>query len=52
MGAPGAKPSPILRHRAQIGAEVAAVLLYAARTWDDVIYREELLARDMQGSMG
>ena len=36
----------ILRHRAQIGAEIAAVLLYAARTWDDVIYREELLARD------
>jgi ferredoxin-NADP reductase len=36
----------ILRHRAAVGSEVAAVLLYAARTWDDVIYREELIARD------
>ena len=37
----------ILRHRAAVGSEVPAVLLYAARTWDDVIYREELLARDL-----
>jgi ferredoxin-NADP reductase len=36
----------ILRHRAAVGADVRVVLLYAARTWDDVIYREELLARD------
>ena len=28
------------------GAEVAVVLLHAARTWGDVIYREELIARD------
>ena len=36
----------ILRHRAAVGGEVAVVLLQAARTWDDVIYREELIARD------
>jgi ferredoxin-NADP reductase len=36
----------ILRHRAAVGSEVAVALLQAARTWDDVIYREELIARD------
>jgi ferredoxin-NADP reductase len=36
----------ILRHRAAVGVGVAVVLLQAARTWDDVIYREELIARD------
>jgi ferredoxin-NADP reductase len=36
----------ILRHRAIVGDKVVAVLLQAARTWDDVIYREELVARD------
>ena len=36
----------ILRHRAAVGGDVGAVLLQAARTWDDVIYREELIARD------
>jgi ferredoxin-NADP reductase len=36
----------ILRHRAVVAGDVPAVLLYAARTWDDVIYREELIARD------
>jgi len=38
----------ILRHRAAVGREVTAVLLYAARTWEDVIFREELLARDAE----
>jgi ferredoxin-NADP reductase len=36
----------ILRHRAAVGGDVRAVLLQAARAWDDVIYREELIARD------
>jgi ferredoxin-NADP reductase len=36
----------ILRHRAAVGGDARAVLLHAARTWDDVIYREELIARD------
>jgi ferredoxin-NADP reductase len=36
----------ILHHRAAVGVGVAVVLLQAARTWDDVIYREELIARD------
>jgi ferredoxin-NADP reductase len=36
----------ILRHRTAVGGEVPAILLYAARTWDDVIFREELIARD------
>jgi ferredoxin-NADP reductase len=36
----------ILRHRAEVGRTVPMLLLYGARTWDDVIFREELLARD------
>ncbi len=36
----------ILRHRAAKAPDVPAVLVQAARTWDDVICREELLARD------
>ncbi len=36
----------ILRHRVAFDGEVPALLLYAARTWDDVIFREELLAHD------
>jgi ferredoxin-NADP reductase len=36
----------ILRHRAAIRDVVPVVLLYAARTWDELIFREELIARD------
>jgi ferredoxin-NADP reductase len=36
----------ILRHRAEVGGGVPMLLLYAARTWDDVIFREELIVRD------
>jgi ferredoxin-NADP reductase len=36
----------ILRHRAEVGGVVPILLLYGARTWEDVIFREELLARD------
>ncbi len=36
----------ILRHRAALGSVVPVVLLYAARTWDELIFREELIARD------
>jgi ferredoxin-NADP reductase len=36
----------IVRHRAAVGCDIAVVLLHAARTWDDVIFREELIARD------
>ena len=36
----------IVRHRAAVGGHVAVVLLQAARTWDDVISRDELIARD------
>jgi ferredoxin-NADP reductase len=36
----------IVRHRAEVGSAVGTVLLYAARTWDDVIFRQELIARD------
>ncbi|MEO6445416.1 MAG: FAD-binding oxidoreductase [Gemmatimonadaceae bacterium] len=34
----------ILRHRAQIQTAHTMVLLYSARSWAEVIYREELLA--------
>ena len=36
----------ILRYRAAVGGEIRAVLLYGSRTWDDVIFREELIARE------
>jgi ferredoxin-NADP reductase len=36
----------IVRHRAAVGRDIAVILLHAARTWDDVILREELIARD------
>jgi ferredoxin-NADP reductase len=36
----------ILRHRAEMGAEMPFVLLQGSQTWDDVIFREELLARE------
>src|SRR5690606_32537876 len=35
------------RHRAASGPDVPMALLFSARTWDDVIFREELL--DMHG---
>ncbi len=36
----------ILRHRASVGGAVKVVLLHAARSWEDVIFRAELIARD------
>jgi len=30
------------RHRARIGSETPMRLIYSSRTWDDVIYRDEL----------
>jgi ferredoxin-NADP reductase len=36
----------ILRHRAAVGGAVQVVLLHAARSWEDVIFRDELIARD------
>jgi ferredoxin-NADP reductase len=36
----------ILRHLAAVGDAFQVILLYAARTWDEVIFREELIARD------
>ncbi len=32
----------MLRHRAAVGSDVAATLLLSSRSWDDVIYRDEL----------
>jgi ferredoxin-NADP reductase len=32
----------MLRHRAAAGSDVPARLLFSSRTWDDVIYRDEL----------
>jgi ferredoxin-NADP reductase len=36
----------MLRHRAARGSQEPALLLFSARTWDDVIFRDELLALD------
>ena len=33
----------IARHRAAVAPETKALLVYSARTWDEVIYRDELL---------
>jgi ferredoxin-NADP reductase len=46
-GGSGVAPlTSILRHLSAVGDAVRVILLYAARTWDDVIFREELIARD------
>jgi ferredoxin-NADP reductase len=34
----------MLRHRAAQGSRIPALLLFSARTWDDVIFRDELIA--------
>ena len=34
----------IARHRAAMGSDAPMAMLYSTRTWDDVIFREELLA--------
>jgi ferredoxin-NADP reductase len=36
----------MLRHRAAVGSRVPALLLFSSRTWEDVIFRDELLALD------
>ena len=36
----------MVRHRADIGRTLSTVLLYASRTWNDVIFRDELIARE------
>jgi len=40
----------MLRHRAAAAAKVPARLLYSARAWDDVIYRDELAQLGAAGS--
>jgi ferredoxin-NADP reductase len=34
----------MIRHRAAQGSQVPTLLLYSSRTWDDVVFRDELLA--------
>ena len=36
----------ILRHRARTAPETDALLVYSSRTWDEVIFRDELLRAD------
>jgi ferredoxin-NADP reductase len=36
----------MLRHRAAAGSRAPALLLFSSRTWQDVIFRDELLALD------
>jgi len=41
----------MLRHRAAVAPDTKALLVYSARTWDELVYRDELLAdqaRDKQ----
>jgi len=39
----------MLRHRRAAGVSVPAILLYSARSWGDVLYRDELLELDAHG---
>jgi ferredoxin-NADP reductase len=39
----------MLRHRAAQNARVPAALLYSSRNWDEVIFRDELLALEARG---
>ena len=39
----------MLRHRVAIDAEVAATLLFSSRSWEDVIYRDELACLSGEG---
>jgi ferredoxin-NADP reductase len=36
----------IIRHRSERRSNAQVILLFAARTWDEVIFRDELIARD------
>jgi ferredoxin-NADP reductase len=36
----------MIRHRQAIGSQIPAILLLSARGWDDILYRDELLAMD------
>ena len=38
----------MLRHRAAVGSRVPALLLFSSRTWEEVIFRDELLALDVR----
>ncbi|PSH62516.1 FAD-binding oxidoreductase [Phyllobacterium sophorae] len=40
----------MLRHRAAQNASPPVLLLYSARTWDELIFREELLALKQEGN--
>ncbi|MGE0724943.1 MAG: FAD-binding oxidoreductase, partial [Alphaproteobacteria bacterium] len=43
-GGSGVAPAmAIVRHRAAVAPEVPALLAYSARTWEDVIFRDELI---------
>ena len=39
----------MLRHRSAVDSEAAVRLLYSSRTWDEVIYRDELLGQRDDG---
>jgi ferredoxin-NADP reductase len=39
----------MLRHRAAATSEAAATVLVSARSWDDVLYRDELATQDAHG---
>jgi len=39
----------MIRHRREAGADTPALLLLSARSWDDLLYRDELLEFDRQG---
>jgi ferredoxin-NADP reductase len=40
----------MLRHRSAVAPETVALLVYSARTWDDLLYRDELLSMQERDS--
>jgi len=42
----------MLRHRATAAPGVPALLVYSSRTWEDIIYRDELLAAARDAAFG
>jgi ferredoxin-NADP reductase len=43
----------MLRHRAAVAPDTSALLVYSARTWNDLVYRDELLsAQARDGNFG
>lgn len=49
-GGSGVVPlASMARHRATLSSEVPVALVYSARTWDEIVFRDELIELDSRG---